>query len=39
MGDPLEQAAKFAKSKESTLNVLDSVSFISRPCAVTHLLV
>ena len=27
MGDHLEQAAKFSKSRESTLNVSDSVSF------------
>ena len=29
MGDHLEQAASFSKSRESTLNVSDSVSFIS----------
>ena len=28
MGDHLEQAAKFSKSRESTLNVSDSVSYI-----------
>ena len=33
MGDHLEQAAKFSKSRESTLNVSDSVSFIPRPRA------
>ena len=38
MGDHLEQAAKFSKSRESTLNVSDSVSFLTRPCAVTHVL-
>ena len=38
MGDHLEQAAKFAKSRESTLNLSDSVSVTYRPCAVTHLL-
>ena len=27
MGDHLEQAARFSKSRESTLNVSDSVSF------------
>ena len=36
MGDHLEQAAKFSKSRESTLNVSDSVSVTSRPCAITH---
>ena len=35
MGDHLEQAAKFSKSRESTLNVSDSVSFHNHnPCVL-----
>ena len=38
MGDHLEQAARFSKSRESTLNVSDSVSFISTTVMLLPLL-